>query len=70
MMHQAEDRAGMDAVLRDIAASQSGFLQAVVDHVLAVRAVLRRDGGHALEPTSELGGAASLCPPAPCAPRA
>ncbi len=49
MMHQAEDPAAIDAILRSIADAQTGFQQAVVEHVLAVRGVLRPDQRPAFE---------------------
>jgi nickel and cobalt resistance protein CnrR len=49
MMHQAEDAAAIDAILRSIADAQTGFQQAVVEHVLAVRGVLRPDQRPAFE---------------------
>jgi nickel and cobalt resistance protein CnrR len=47
--HDPEDRAAVDATLRQIAGSQARFQAAVVDHVLAVRAVLRPDQRPAFE---------------------
>lgn len=49
MMHQADDRAAMDSILRRIAESQTAFQQAVVDHVLAVRGVLQPEQRPAFE---------------------
>ena len=49
MMHQAESAAAIDAILRSIADAQTGFQQAVVEHVLAVRGVLRPDQRPAFE---------------------
>jgi ribosomal protein L29 len=49
MMHQAENPAAIDATLRSIAEVQTGFQQAVVEHVLAVRGVLRPDQRPAFE---------------------
>lgn len=49
MMHQADDRAAMDSILRGIAESQAAFQQAVVDHVLAVRGVLKPEQRPAFE---------------------
>ena len=49
MTHQAENRAAIDAILGSIAESQAAFQQAVVEHVLAVRAVLRPEQRPAFE---------------------
>jgi nickel and cobalt resistance protein CnrR len=49
MMHRAEDPAAIDAIVRSIADAQTGFQQAVVEHVLAVRGVLRPDQRPAFE---------------------
>jgi hypothetical protein len=49
MMHQAENPAAIDAILRSIADAQTGFQQSVVEHVLAVRGVLRPDQRPAFE---------------------
>jgi len=49
MMHQAEDPAAIASILRGIAEAQTGFQQAIVDHVLAVRAVLRPEQRPAFE---------------------
>jgi nickel and cobalt resistance protein CnrR len=49
MSHQAENRAPIDAILGSIAESQAGFQRAVVEHVLAVRAVLRPEQRPAFE---------------------
>lgn len=49
MMHQAEDPAAIDAILRSIADAQAGFQHAVVEHVFAVRGVLRPDQRPAFE---------------------
>ena len=47
--HEPEDRASVDSTLRQIAESQARFQAAVVDHVLAVRTVLRPDQRPAFE---------------------
>jgi Spy/CpxP family protein refolding chaperone len=49
MLHDPENHAHVDAVLRDIAASQASFQHAVVDHVIAVRGVLHADQRPAFE---------------------
>jgi hypothetical protein len=49
MTRRPEDTAGIDSILHGIAESQAGFQRAVVDHVLAVRAVLRPDQRPAFE---------------------
>lgn len=49
MTQDPEDRAAVDSTLRQIAESQARFQAAVVDHVLAVRAVLRPDQRPAFE---------------------
>lgn len=46
---QPEDRAAVDSTLRQLAEAQAGFQEAVVGHVLAVRAVLRPDQRPAFE---------------------
>ena len=43
IMREPQDPVLVDSILRDIAASQASLQQAAVDHVLAVRAVLRPD---------------------------
>jgi Spy/CpxP family protein refolding chaperone len=48
-MHQAESPAAIDAILRSTAEAQTGFQQAVVEHVLAVRGVLRPEQRPAFE---------------------
>ncbi len=49
MTQDPEDWAAVDSTLRQIAESQARFQAAVVDHVLAVRAVLRPDQRPAFE---------------------
>ena len=49
IVRQPEDRAAIDSTLRRIAESQARFQEAVVDHVLAVRSVLRPEQRPAFE---------------------
>ena len=66
MMRQPDDRAAVDGVLREIAAVQAGYQEAVVAHVLAVRNVLRPDQRPAFEKmlADRIGGGAVLGPAA------
>ncbi len=43
IMQEPEDHARVDSILRRIAETQAGLQQAVVEHVIAVRALLRPD---------------------------
>ncbi len=49
MMHNPENPAAIDGILHRIAETQAGFQHAVVEHVLAVRAILRPDQRPAFE---------------------
>ena len=49
IMREPQDQALVDSILHNIAASQASVQQAAVDHVLAVRAVLRPDQRPAFE---------------------
>jgi Spy/CpxP family protein refolding chaperone len=47
--HEPEDRAAAEAILARIADVQAGFQRAMVEHILAVRAVLKPDQRPAFE---------------------
>jgi len=49
IVRQPDDRTGIDSTLRSIAESQASFQRAVVDHVLAVRAILRPEQQQAFQ---------------------
>jgi Spy/CpxP family protein refolding chaperone len=47
--HEPEDRAAVESILANIADAQAGFQRAMVDHILAVRSVLKPDQRPAFE---------------------